>query len=37
MEKNKLVMFEKKGRIKTISLTEEGEQVADHIERIKNF
>jgi len=37
MEKNKLVNFEKKGRIKTISLTENGEKVADHIERIKNL
>jgi predicted transcriptional regulator len=37
MEKNKLVQFEKKGRIKTINLTESGEQVADHIERIRNL
>jgi predicted transcriptional regulator len=37
MEKNKLVVFEKKGRIKTISLTENGETVADHIDRIKNL
>jgi predicted transcriptional regulator len=37
MEKNKLVLFEKKGRIKTIQLTESGEQVADHIERIRNI
>jgi predicted transcriptional regulator len=37
MEKNKLVMFEKKGRIKTIKLTEAGETIADHIERIKNL
>ena len=37
MEKNKLVTFEKKGRIKTISLTENGERVADHIEKIKDI
>ncbi len=37
MEKNRLVSFEKKGRIKTISLTESGEQIADHIERIRNL
>jgi len=37
MEKNKLVTFEKQGRIKTISLTEAGDRVADHIERIKEL
>ena len=37
MEKNKLVVFEKRGRIKTIKLTETGEQIADHIERIKSL
>jgi len=37
MEKSKLVMFEKRGRIKTIRLTESGELIADHIERIKNL
>jgi len=37
MEKNKLVVFEKRGRIKTIKLTENGEVVADHIDRIKNL
>ncbi|MFH1376030.1 MAG: winged helix DNA-binding protein [Candidatus Woesearchaeota archaeon] len=37
MEKNKLVNFEKKGRIKTIKLTETGEKVADHIEHIKDL
>jgi DNA-binding MarR family transcriptional regulator len=37
MEKNRLVTFEKKGRIKTISLTENGERVADHIEKIKDI
>jgi len=37
MEKNKLVTFEKQGRIKTIKLTESGDRVADHIERIKEI
>ena len=37
MEKNKLVTFEKQGRIKTIKLTESGDKVADHIERIKEI
>ena len=37
MEKSKLVVFEKKGRIKTIVLTDCGQQIADHIERIKNL
>jgi len=37
MEKNKLVMFEKRGRIKTIKLTENGEKIADHIERIRDI
>ncbi|MBT3691235.1 winged helix DNA-binding protein [Candidatus Woesearchaeota archaeon] len=37
MEKNRLVSFQKKGRIKTIKLTETGENVADHIDRIKNL
>lgn len=37
MEKNKLVQFEKRGRIKTIKLTEPGERVAEHIERIRNL
>lgn len=37
MEKAKLVSFEKQGRIKTIALTENGETVAEHIERIKQI
>ena len=35
MEKSKLVNFEKKGRIKTIILTENGNKIAEYIERIK--
>jgi len=37
MEKSKLVCFEKQGRIKTISLTENGNRVAEHIEKIKQL
>jgi len=37
MEKAKLVTFEKQGRIKTISLAEGGERVAEHIEKIKDL
>jgi predicted transcriptional regulator len=36
MEKNKLVSFVKEGRIKTIQLTESGEEIAGHIERIRD-
>ena len=37
MEKAKLVEFEKQGRIKTIRLTNSGDRVAEHIEKIKNL
>ena len=37
MEKARLVSFEKQGRIKTISLTEAGHKVAEHISRIKEL
>ncbi|MEK6817030.1 MAG: winged helix DNA-binding protein [Nanoarchaeota archaeon] len=37
MERAKLVTFEKQGRIKTIALTEGGERVAEHIEKIKDL
>jgi len=37
MEKARLVTFEKQGRIKTIRLTDAGDKIADHIERIKNM
>lgn len=36
MEKSKLVNFEKQGRIKTIMLTENGNKIAEYIERIKD-
>ena len=35
MEKAKLVGFEKQGRIKTIKLTENGNRIAEYIEKIK--
>ncbi len=37
MERAKLVIFEKHGRIKDIKLTESGNKVAEHIERIKEI
>lgn len=37
MEKAKLVDFEKQGRIKIINLTENGNKVAEYIERIKSL
>jgi len=37
MEKAKLVNFEKQGRIKTIKLTDSGNRVAEHIEKIKQI
>ncbi len=37
MERAKLVDFEKQGRIKTIKLTESGNRIAEHIEKIKQL
>lgn len=37
MERANLVQFEKQGRIKIINLTENGDRVAESIERIKNI
>jgi predicted transcriptional regulator len=37
MEKAKLVVFEKHGRIKSIKLTDNGNKVAENIERIKEL
>jgi len=37
MEKAKLVTFEKHGRIKTISLTDNGNKIAEHIENISEL
>ncbi len=37
MEKAKLVDFEKHGRIKTIKLTDNGNRVAEHIEKIQQL
>ena len=37
MEKSKLVNFEKHGRIKSIELTESGNRIAEHIEKIRDI
>tara|TARA_Y100000310_G_scaffold167610_2_gene167520 strand:- start:1522 stop:1797 length:276 start_codon:yes stop_codon:yes gene_type:complete len=37
MQDSKLVDFEKQGRIKTISLTDNGHKVAEHIEKIRDL
>ena len=37
LEKIGLVVFEKRGRIKIIKLTKKGQEVATHIESIKNL
>ena len=37
MEKSALVSFKKMGRIKTIELTETGNRVAEHIEKIRTI
>ena len=36
LERLELVVFEKKGRIKSITLTENGNRIAEFIEKIKN-
>ena len=37
MEKARLVNFEKHGRIKSIELTDSGNRIAEHIEKIKDL
>ena len=37
MEKAKLVTFQKKGRLKIITLTKKGQEIAEHIERIRHL
>jgi len=37
MERSDLVSFEKQGRIKTIQLTDAGNKVAEHIEKIRTL
>ena len=37
MERAKLVNFEKQGRIKIIRLTENGDKIAENIEKIRNL
>ena len=36
MEKAKLISFEKQGRLKLLTLTKSGQDLADHVEAIKN-
>jgi len=37
MQKAGLVIFDKQGRLKLLTLTKKGTEVAEHIERIKNL
>jgi len=37
MEKSGLINFDKQGRLKLLTLTKKGNEVADHIDRIKNL
>ena len=37
MERSRLVNFEKHGRIKSIELTEDGNRIAEHIEKIRGI
>ncbi|MFC1800835.1 hypothetical protein ACFLYT_02150 [Nanoarchaeota archaeon] len=37
MEKAKLINFERQGRLKLLTLTKQGETIAEHIESIKNL
>jgi len=37
LEKMGLVVFEKKGRIKIIKLTKKGQEIANHIEKVRDL
>ncbi len=37
MQKAGLIIFDKQGRLKLLTLTKKGTEIADHIERIKNL
>lgn len=37
MEKSRLVNFERNGRIKTITLTDQGHKIAEYIEKIREL
>ena len=37
MEKHGLVNFQKQGRLKILTLTKKGQEVADHIEKIRSI
>lgn len=37
MQESKLINFEKTGRLKLLTLTKQGQEVADHIDSIRNL
>ncbi len=37
MEKSGLINFEKQGRLKLLTLTKQGQEIADHIDRIRDL
>lgn len=37
MEKARLINFEKQGRLKLLTLTKQGQELAEHVEAIKNL
>jgi predicted transcriptional regulator len=37
MEKSKLIAFDKQGRLKLLTLTKKGQDVAEHIEKIRTL
>jgi len=37
MQKAGLIIFDKQGRLKLLTLTKKGNEIAEHIERIKNL
>ncbi len=37
MQKSDLVKFEKQGRLKLLTLTKKGNEIADNIDKIRNF
>jgi DNA-binding MarR family transcriptional regulator len=37
MEKSKLINFDKQGRLKLLTLTKKGQEVAENIEKIRNL
>ncbi len=37
MQESKLINFEKTGRLKILTLTKQGQEIADHIDNIRNL